>query len=32
MRLSFGVQPPDKIHDGIEALSRAIRQVLAAGG
>ncbi len=31
MRLSFGVQPPDKIHEGIEALSRAIRQVLSAG-
>jgi len=32
MRLSFGVQQPDRIHDGIEALSRAIRQVLADGG
>ncbi len=32
MRLSFGVQQPDKIHDGIQALSRAIRQVLADGG
>jgi 2-aminoadipate transaminase len=32
MRLSFGIQQPDKIHDGIEALSRAIRQALADGG
>jgi 2-aminoadipate transaminase len=32
IRLSFGVQQPDKIHDGIQALSRAIRQVLADGG
>ena len=31
MRLSFGVQTPDKIHDGIEALARAIRQVHSAG-
>jgi 2-aminoadipate transaminase len=30
MRLSFGVQQPDQIHAGIEALSRAIRQVLAS--
>ena len=32
MRLSFGVQQPDKIHEGIAALSRAIRQTLADGG
>jgi len=32
IRLSFGVQQPDRIHDGVEALSRAIRQVLADGG
>ncbi len=28
LRLTFGVQPPDRIEQGIEALSHAIRQVL----
>lgn len=27
IRLSFGVQPPNRIHKGIEALARAIRDV-----
>jgi len=28
MRLSFGVQPPDKIEQGMKSLSRALKSVI----
>jgi len=30
MRLSFGVQPPDKIEQGMQSLSRALKSVMAS--